>query len=188
MPSKSLVKWDSFRNLNEENWQELKDILTGSDRKKQSVRAARLAIGINKAELEAWIVRSRQKRSEDPPWIHEIHEVFDNRLSSQADTLEDELWDRALNGVEEPIYFKGEIVGHKTRYDNNLALRLLSVRNAKYRNAGISKLEEISLESEDLQIWYRKFVAHQRIEAAKELAEDPEMESPALKKLEEFVK
>ena len=54
--------------------------------------------------------------------------------------LEDTAFDRAVNGQEEIVFHKGERVGKRWKYDNNLLMRLLRARNPlKY--APLSEIE-----------------------------------------------
>jgi hypothetical protein len=47
-------------------------------------------------------------------------------LESGLEQLAHAVLERALNGVEEPQYYHGELVGTKRRYDNRLAMWLLA--------------------------------------------------------------
>lgn len=40
---------------------------------------------------------------------------------------------RAVSGVEEDVYYKGEVVGRKTNYSDNLLMGLLKARNPEFR-------------------------------------------------------
>lgn len=51
-----------------------------------------------------------------------------------ADTLEREAWRRAVEGVNKPIMYKGQVVEHVTEYSDQLLERLLEAhRPEKYR-------------------------------------------------------
>jgi hypothetical protein len=50
-------------------------------------------------------------------------------VASQA-RLEEVLYDHAVNGVEEPVFFNGEVVGTITKFDHKLAVTLAK-RNAR---------------------------------------------------------
>lgn len=54
--------------------------------------------------------------------------AMDTALDGAADRVEDAVYDRAINGVEVPHYYKGELVGTHRRYDERLALFLLRYR------------------------------------------------------------
>ena len=91
------------------------------------------AAGIPLPVLRAWIKRSRQQRVDDEPWVHEIAEVYDTRYQAQAAVLEDVLFDHALHGQPTPVYVNGKQVAERITYDHWLALRLLEVRDPRYR-------------------------------------------------------
>ena len=56
-----------------------------------------------------------------------------NSLNERADQIEDLVHDHALHGVEEPVFFHGQIVGTIRKYDHDLAMRLLAAaRPEKY--------------------------------------------------------
>lgn len=55
----------------------------------------------------------------------EFREKMDEALSNAAVILEDEARRRAIEGVEEPILYKGEITGSKIKYSDALLLALL---------------------------------------------------------------
>ena len=54
--------------------------------------------------------------------------AMDIALDGAADRVEDAAFNRAINGVEVPHYYKGELVGTHRRYDERLALFILRYR------------------------------------------------------------
>jgi hypothetical protein len=54
--------------------------------------------------------------------------AMDLALDGAADCLEDGVFGRAINGVEVPHYYKGELVGTHRRYDERLAMFILRYR------------------------------------------------------------
>ena len=61
-------------------------------------------------------------------------EAWDFALESAGDILEDEMRRRAEDGVLEPTFYKGEIVGYTTKYSDNVGMFLLrGLRPGKYR-------------------------------------------------------
>ena len=54
--------------------------------------------------------------------------AMDIALDGAVDRVEDAVFARAINGVEVPHYYKGELVGTHRRYDERLALFLLRYR------------------------------------------------------------
>lgn len=55
-------------------------------------------------------------------------------LHTMAKQLHQTLFDRALNGWEEPVFQGGELVGYKRKFDNDLAWKLLLAHNKQIRN------------------------------------------------------
>lgn len=79
-----------------------------------------------------------------------------------ADVLEAEAWRRAHDGVEEPVYYKGEICGTVRKYSDLLLIFLLKgIRPEKYR-------ERFILPPGELDRAIERELALARGEAAKE--------------------
>lgn len=55
--------------------------------------------------------------------------AWDDALRASVAVLAGTAFDRAINGIEEPIYYKGHHVGHRQRHDNKLLMFLLRVRD-----------------------------------------------------------
>lgn len=65
----------------------------------------------------------------------EYVEAFNEASEISVELLETEVRRRALHGVEEPVYQKGELVGHIQKYSDTLAIFLLKAHNPnKYRD------------------------------------------------------
>ncbi len=70
-------------------------------------------------------------RDADPDFAREWDDALDNGI----DLLEAELHRRAFEGVEKPVYYKGEQVGTTRHYSDALAMFLLKAhRPARYRD------------------------------------------------------
>jgi hypothetical protein len=54
--------------------------------------------------------------------------AMDTALDGAADKVEENAFGRAINGVEVPHYYKGELVGTHRRYDERLAMFILRYR------------------------------------------------------------
>lgn len=52
-------------------------------------------------------------------------EAFGRAKQAAVDTLEAEARRRAVEGVLEPVFYEGEVVGHRVRHSDNLAMFLL---------------------------------------------------------------
>jgi hypothetical protein len=61
-------------------------------------------------------------------------ERFDAAREEGVQALEDEARRRAVEGVEEPVFYQGEIVGHVRRYSDGMLMFLLkALRPQTYR-------------------------------------------------------
>jgi hypothetical protein len=68
-----------------------------------------------------------RRRQDDP----EFAKLVDEAIDMAADKLEREARRRALEGVEEPVYQGGQLVGTKTVYSDSLLALLLKGRRKK---------------------------------------------------------
>jgi len=60
---------------------------------------------------------------------------WDEAIDTAMDILEDAAHERAVDGVEEPVFHKGVVVGYKLRYSDGLLTTLLKANNPdKYRD------------------------------------------------------
>jgi len=60
---------------------------------------------------------------------------WDEALDTAMNILEDAAHERAVDGVEEPVFHKGVVVGYKLRYSDGLLTTLLKANNPdKYRD------------------------------------------------------
>lgn len=67
----------------------------------------------------------------------EFAEQWADALESAADVLEDEAVRRAVSGVEEPVFYKGKVVGYKLNYSDQLMMFMLrGMRPDKFNNRG----------------------------------------------------
>lgn len=65
----------------------------------------------------------------------EWQELWDESLELFADDLEVEMHRRAVEGVDEPVFYKGEVVGEVTKYSDTLAITLAkATRPEKFRD------------------------------------------------------
>jgi len=55
----------------------------------------------------------------------EFAEAWEHALESAAHVLEEEAVRRAIEGVLEPVYYKGEVAGYKTNHSDSLLMFLL---------------------------------------------------------------
>ena len=55
--------------------------------------------------------------------------AWDEAMASTATLLAETALDRAVNGQEEKVFYKGKFVGHRVRYDNRLLFAMLRARD-----------------------------------------------------------
>ena len=85
--------------------------------------------------------------------------AMDVALDGAADRVEDAVYARAIDGVEVPHYYKGELVGTHRRYDERLALFILRYRKPhRYgrhldRRDGVPHPERSALGMADMLTW-----------------------------------
>ena len=84
----------------------------------QSVSAAARSVGMSRQS--AYRLRSRLKGGAfDLAWDVAFHHSYDNLAHAALE--------RALNGVEIPVFHRGEQIGSYRKYDERLTLRLLAL-------------------------------------------------------------
>jgi hypothetical protein len=76
----------------------------------------------------------------------EFAKQWDAALYASADLLEEAAWDRAVEGVEKPILFKGEVVATEVQYSDALLIRLLEARRKSDYQRQNTKLD-LSIET-----------------------------------------
>lgn len=70
-----------------------------------------------------------------------LRRAWDAALTQAMDRLADAMISRAIHGVAEPIFYKGEQVGERMRYNDGLGMWLLRLRAADRYGAWRDKLE-----------------------------------------------
>lgn len=78
----------------------------------------------------------------------EFREAWDLALDEGTDALEAEARRRAVEGVDRPIYQRGELVGYERQYSDQLLIRLLEAHKPeKYRHRAEQRLVEDPLQN-----------------------------------------
>jgi hypothetical protein len=68
---------------------------------------------------------------------------WDEAADQAADMLEAVAWQRAMKGTDEPVYYKGKVVGTVKRYSDSLIMFLLKAnRPEKYRDVNSRQIAE----------------------------------------------
>ncbi|MEZ5681651.1 MAG: hypothetical protein R3E14_10190 [Erythrobacter sp.] len=106
-----------------------------------SVSAAARAVGMSRQS--AYRLRARLRGT---PFDKGGAAAFVSRF----DVLAEAALDRALNGVEVPHYYNGELVGTSRRYDERLTLALLAMRTSFIRPPSYPDAPDEAFGSEDL--------------------------------------
>ena len=61
-------------------------------------------------------------------------QAWEDAMEQASDVLEREAWRRAAEGVDQPVFYRGEVVGHVRKYSDVLLMFLLNgARPDKYR-------------------------------------------------------
>lgn len=82
------------------------------------------------AEMAGVSCRSIQKWRDEFP---EFEEAFQSAHGKWADLLKSEVFRRAVDGWEEPVYYKGEMVGTIRKYDSNLLMFLMKQADSSFK-------------------------------------------------------
>ncbi len=90
----------------------LKALATGA-----SVYKAAVAAGVGRRTVYEW------REGDD-----EFATLWDEAVECGTDLFEDEAKRRGVDGVDEPVYYKGEICGHITKYSDALLDKQLRAR------------------------------------------------------------
>jgi hypothetical protein len=139
-----------------------------------SVKSAARRVG--RAEVGAYLLRRH-------PQAEEFRRAWDAALDIGMRRIEDVAMDRALHGVEVPVYSYGKIVGTRTVYNDRLLMFMLRNR-APERFAGgkpqglnaIDKMELTRLKKQ----WRKEWEAERAAEAARAQPPDPRASAEAL--------
>ena len=124
-----------------------------------SVRAA--AHAVNMAPEGAYLLRRH-------PEADEFRAAWDAALALGVQRLEDIAMDRALNGVEVPVYAYGNIVGTRTVYNDALLMFLLRNRAAHRFNADSINSNDVATRSQLKREWRAEWEAEMKAKSARE--------------------
>ena len=149
-------------SLTRERWEIVRGVLEGEDESGVSERYAASKAGIKRGELRRWVEYSREQPDDAEPWVLEIAGIYDGAFGSQAQTLADAVWERAVKGNVRPVIHKGEVVGGYREADNGLTMRLLEARDKRY----CKTTKQESVHRFEINELFRKFQASNRLEHA----------------------
>jgi hypothetical protein len=125
------------------------------DRIQTFIRTLRATASVSDAARAAGVSRQTAYNLYHEADAGEFRRAWDEALCGPNIVLASTAYDRAVNGVEEKVFYKGEFCGWRTRYDNRLLMWLLRVRDP----LAFAPLD-------DLQGWlrHRDLEPHQPIE------------------------
>ena len=97
-------------------------------KKRAFLRAFRESGSITHAALAAKVSRRQHYN-----WLKDEQYVkfFDDAKEEAADLLEEEARRRAVDGIQQPVYYKGEQIGTRLVYSDTLLIFLLKVRGQR---------------------------------------------------------
>ena len=119
--------------------------------KRYDLFLAELAVdgNVSRSANAAGVDRSNayQRRLKNP----EFSRRWDDAIEAATDAIEAEARRRAVEGVEEPVYYKGQECGRIRRYSDSLLLALLRAkRPQEYRDSG--RVEIANAPGENLKV------------------------------------
>lgn len=88
------------------------------------VDAAR-ATGINRKHHYRWMKASTKAAKLYQRHFHDLH-------GELCGSMEDEAWRRAVDGVDKPVFYKGEICGYVREFSDRLLLAMMRANIPKY--------------------------------------------------------
>jgi hypothetical protein len=111
-----------------------KDQLTQLSNRKRAIFIEALSSGmsVTASAKAAGIARryAYQIAEADP----EFKAAWDSAIEEATDLLEDAIRRRAIEGETEPVWYKGEIVGHVQKTSDILKMFLMKARRPEYRD------------------------------------------------------
>jgi hypothetical protein len=81
--------------------------------------------------------------------------AWDAALDHAIQRLSDAAFSRAINGVTRPVFYKGELVGERTYYDERLAMFLLRYRDPLHYGRWRDRLPLDDPPPRDGDLWHR---------------------------------
>jgi len=63
-------------------------------------------------------------------------QVYQKQFERSKDVLEARALERAADGIDDPVFYQGQVVGHRKVYSDNLLMFLLKSRDDKYKDKG----------------------------------------------------
>ncbi|SFS00547.1 hypothetical protein [Sphingomonas jatrophae] len=99
------------------------------ERQRYFIEMLAATASVGAAAAVTGISRNCAYRLRNAPHAHAFRAAWDAALRVSVGVLADTAFERAVEGVEEPIVWRGETMGYRRRYDNRLIMFLLRVRD-----------------------------------------------------------
>ena len=119
-------------------WEIVKAVLSGEQGHRATKREAATLAGVTAAEITRWEKLSRENPTVEP-WVTEIAPFMESVQETQAEYLKGLLWERAVHGVETPVFYKGVVKDSYKKLDTGALLRLLEVLDPDFKAAKAAK-------------------------------------------------
>ena len=86
------------------------------------ISRAAIAAGVSRKTVYNWL-------KNDP----DFRETFEDMEEDVRDAIREELHRRAIEGVDEPVFQRGVLVGHIRKYPDQILLKMAAARLPEYR-------------------------------------------------------
>jgi AcrR family transcriptional regulator len=97
-----------------------------------TISKAAVAAGVSRTTVYNWIRNDRV-----------FQESFKDAEEDVRDAIREELHRRAIEGVDEPIYQRGVLVGHVRKYSDAILLKMAAARLPEYRSLATSNQSKV---------------------------------------------
>lgn len=88
-----------------------------------NISKAAIAAGVSRKTVYNWLKNSEDFRSR-----------FEDAEEDVRDAVREEIHRRAIEGVDEPVYQRGMLVGHVRKYSDALLIKMAQARLPEYRS------------------------------------------------------
>ncbi len=113
-----------------------------------TVRQAMIHIGL--PGKESLVAHHRKKY---PGFNQKFREA---RLRN-VDKLKEEAIRRAVDGIDKPVFYKGEIVGYERQYSDGILMRLIEANDDRYKRAGSQVNVGVAGAGKNVQVYVAQF-------------------------------
>jgi len=114
-----------------------------------TISKAAVAAGVSRKTVYNWLKNSEDFRSR-----------FEDAEEDVRDAVREEIHRRAIEGVDEPVYQRGMLVGHVRKYSDALLIKMAQARLPEYRSLVATRqpkaAEEASNEPRKVEVTIRE--------------------------------